>query len=203
MSHKKKRWWKRGVLLLAGLLLWTVFLGAEIYSYASESDTAPADAAIVLGAGVLNNQPSPVLRERLNHAINLYQSGVVPYLIFTGGVKTGKQLTEAEVARKYALEQGVPDERIFIETVSHITYENLSEAKKIITEMGYNRVLIVSDPFHMKRAMSMAIDLGINAFPCPTPTSAYVSRRRRLKFLVREIFFYTGYLLQRPFLTTS
>ena len=121
-------------------------------------------------------------------------------IIFTGGIGQGDQLTESEVARKYAIEQGIPENRIFIETSSQITYENLIGASKIVTEMGFNRVLIVSDPLHMKRAMTMADDLGLNAFPSPTPTSAYISFQRRSKFLLREIFFYAGYLLQRPFL---
>jgi len=198
--HRRSQGWKIALFLFGVVFLWLAFLGAEIYLYSSKTDTAPADAAIVLGAGVINNQPSPVLRERINHAIRLYQSGVVSFLIFTGGIGEDDRLTESEVARKYAIEQGIPEDRIFFETSSHITYENLLEAKKIITVMDFDRVLIVSDPLHMKRAMTMAYDLGLNAFPSPTPTSAYISFRRRSKFLMREIFFYATYLLQRPFL---
>jgi uncharacterized SAM-binding protein YcdF (DUF218 family) len=202
-SNRATKSWRRRkgktqkiMLSLIGILfIWLTFLGVEIYAYSADTDLSPADAAIVLGAGVINNQPSPVLRERINQAIHLYQSGVVSFLIFTGGIGEGDRLTESEVARKYAIEQGIPEDRIFIETSSHITYENLVEAQKIVAEMGFDRVLIVSDPLHMKRAMTMAEDLGLNAFPSPTPTSAYISFQRRSRFLVREIFFYAGYLL--------
>ena len=111
-------------------------------------------------------------------------------------------MTESEVARKYAIEQGIPADRILIETASHITYENLVEARKIVAEMDFDRVLIVSDPLHMKRAVTMAEDLGLNAFPSPTSTSAYGSMQRKTKFLMREVFFLAGYLLQHHLLLT-
>jgi uncharacterized SAM-binding protein YcdF (DUF218 family) len=199
-----KLWIPRKILLTALVLLfaWLIFLALEIAHYANQTiTTTPADAAIVLGAGVINDQPSPVLRERINHALNLYRAGAVNYFIFTGGIGQGDRLTESEVARAYALEQGIPTDRILIETASQITYENLLEARKITLEMGFDRVLIVSDPLHMRRAMTMAEDLGLNAAPSPTPTSAYVSWQRKAKFLVREVFFYAGYLIRKPFLS--
>ena len=201
--NSKIRFPKIQKILLAVFILlfaWLIFLALEIVLYANQTASIPADAAIVLGAGVINDQPSPVLRERINHALNLYRAGVVDYLIFTGGIGQGDRMTESEVARQYALEQGIPADRIFIETSSRITYENLLEARKIVLAQGFDRVLIVSDPLHMRRAMTMAHDLGLNAAPSPTPTSAYVSWQRKAKFLVREAFFYAGYLIQRWFL---
>lgn len=187
------------ILLAVFTLLsaWLIFLALEIAFYATQTTSTRADAAIVLGAGVIDERPSPVLRERINHALNLYRAGVVDTIIFTGGIGQGDRMTESEVARAYALEQGIPADRILIETASHITYENLIEAQKIVREQGFDRVLIVSDPLHMRRAMTMADDLGLNAAPSPTPTSAYVSWQRKAKFLLREVFFYAGYLLSR------
>jgi uncharacterized SAM-binding protein YcdF (DUF218 family) len=181
------------------LFVWLIFLALDITRYANQTTSTPADAAIVLGAGVINDQPSPVLRERINHALNLYRAGVVDYLIFTGGIGQGDRMTESEVARLYALDQGIPADRMLIETASHITYENLIEARKIVVAQGFDRVLIVSDPLHMRRAMTRAEDLGLNAAPSPTPTSAYVSWQRKAKFLMREAFFYAGYLIHRWF----
>ncbi len=198
LPYSKIRFPKSQKILLAVFTLlfaWLIFLALEITLYATQSSSIPADAAIVLGAGVINDQPSPVLRERINHAVNLYRAGVVDTLIFTGGIGQGDRMTESEVARQYALEQGIPAERILIEITSTITYENLIEARKIVVAQGFDRVLIVSDPLHMRRAMTMAHDLGLNAAPSPTPTSAYVSWQRKAKFLAREVFFYAGYLL--------
>lgn len=193
---KGNKAWKVALFPVRLLLIWFAILGLQITSYATQTNNSTADAAIVLGAGVINEQPSPVLRERINHALNLYRAGVVNYVIFTGGIGQGDRLTESEAARQYALEQGVPADRILIETVSHITYENLLEARKIVLAQGFDQVLIVSDPLHMRRAMTMADDLGLNAAPSPTPTSAYVSWQRKAKFLARETFFYAGYLIQ-------
>ncbi len=192
--------WRRVVLgLLLLLLVWYAFLLTRIYAYSFQSDTTPADAAIVLGAAVWGTQPSPVLEERINHAITLYRAGGIRALVFTGGVGNGDQRAEAEVARDYALQRGVPAEHIHLETHSRTTYENLREAKPVLAEQGLGRVLIVSDPLHMKRAVTIARDLGLDAHPSPTPTSRYETWKSKSGFLLREGYFYASYLLRRPF----
>jgi uncharacterized SAM-binding protein YcdF (DUF218 family) len=197
MPKRRFSWPKFLLALLAGTFLWSVLLGGRIYAYAQVSDPQPADAAVVLGAAVYRDRPSPVFRERINHAVELYRSGRVAYLIFTGGFGPGDNFAEAEAARDYAIESGVPDEVILIETVSTDTEENLAEAGKIIEAMGFERVLVVSDPLHMLRAMAIAADLGLDASASPTTTSRYESIRSQAVFLVREIYFYSAYLVQR------
>jgi len=193
---RRRFYWTRFLLtLLAGTFLWSALLGGRIYAYAQVSDPAPADAAVVLGAAVYRDQPSPVFRERINHAVELYRGGQVGYLIFTGGVGTRDSVAESEAARVYAIESGVPAERILIETVSTDTEGNLAETQKIMQAMGFDRILVVSDPFHMLRAMAIAADLGLNASASPTTTSRYESVRSQGIFLVREIYFYSAYLL--------
>jgi uncharacterized SAM-binding protein YcdF (DUF218 family) len=108
-------------------------------------------------------------------------------------------VAESEAARDYAIENGVPAERIRIETVSTDTEGNLSEAGKIISMMEFERVLIVSDPLHMLRAMTIAADLGLDAAASPTPTSRYESVRTQAIFLVREVYFYSAFLIHRAF----
>ena len=193
---RRRFYWTRFLLtLLAGTFLWSALLGGRIYAYAQVSDPEPADAAVVLGAAVYRDQPSPVFRERINHAVELYRDGQVGYLIFTGGVGTRDSVAESEAARDYAIESGVPEERILIETVSTDTEGNLAETQKIMQAMGFDRILVVSDPFHMLRAMAIAADLGLNASASPTTTSRYESVRSQGIFLVREIYFYSAYLL--------
>lgn len=168
---------------------------AQVYRYASERHTGPADAAIVLGAAVYGERPSPVFRERINHAIDLYFDGSVKYLIFTGGVGNRDELAESEAARNYALRRGVPDEAILIETISTTTAENLAQAKQLVEEYQLGRVLVISDPLHMKRAISLAQDVGLDAFPSPTPTTRYRTWRSQWSFLMRETYFYAKYSL--------
>lgn len=183
----------RVVLII--LLLSLSLLAKDIYSFSLTSSAVPADAAVVMGATVFRNRPSPVFRERINHAINLYRQGLVRYLIFTGGLAGNDELAESEAARNYAIAQGVPEEHIFIETASNNTCLNLVEAKRIMDENELEQALIVSDPLHMKRALWLADSIGMNAESSPTPTSRYESFGRKARFLLREVYSYSAYLL--------
>ena len=189
--------------ILAGafcaVVLWSAFLAWRIAAYARRHDPAHADVAIVLGAAVWGTEPSPVFAARIDHAVALYRRGRVRRLLFTGGVGAGDGHAEAEVARRYAVRAGVPDRHVSLERRSTITYENLVEARALLSTGPPPRVLIVSDPLHMRRAVTMARDVGLNAHPAPTPTSRYRSWRSRARFLGREVFFYSLYLVRRPF----
>lgn len=181
-------------ILAAGLLAW------RIYSFGNTSSDAPADAAVVLGAAVWTNQVSPVFRERINHAVVLYQRGQVRKLIFTGGQGNPGEPTESSAARQYALQSGVPATDILIEEQSHNTYENIVYAKQLADTHGINKVLIVSDPLHMKRAIAMAEDAGLVAEASPTPSTRYRGLSSQVGLLAHETYYYIGYLLRRPFL---
>src|SRR5215207_6671577 len=147
----------KGLLLIFTVLLLVVGLvAARIYSYRNVDSDAPADAAVVLGAAVWGAEVSPVFRERINHGIDLYRKGRVRKLIFTGGRGNGGEPTESSAARRYALRSGVPASDILIEEESHNTYENILYAKRLADAQGVRKVLIVSDPLHMKRAVAMA-----------------------------------------------
>lgn len=182
------------VILAAGLLAW------RIYSFGNTTSDARADAAVVLGAAVWTDQVSPVFKERINHAINLYRTGRVRKVIFTGGQGNPGEPTESAAARDYALQSGVPAGDILIEQKSHNTYENIIYAKEIADTHGIQNVLIVSDPLHMKRAMTMAEDVGLVAEASPTPSTRYQGLSSQMNLLAHETYYYTGYLLRRPFL---
>ena len=191
----------RKIVLAFTLLVIALFtkVGINIYSYSSKSTNETADAAIVLGAAVWNGKPSPVFEERIKHAIFLYENNQVEYLIFTGGVGIRDERSEADVGREYAIQNGVEPDHIFTESESRITYQNLSKAKAIASNTDISSYLIVSDPLHMKRSVVMAKDLGMNAFPSPTPTSKYESWKSKLPFLLREIYFYIHYQFKATF----
>lgn len=185
---------RRVVLLLLGAsIIWWLATAVSVYTYGQIDESVPADAAIVLGAAAYRDRPSPVFRERINHAITLYEQGTVDAIIFTGGVGWNDNLAESETARHYALEAGIPEEAIYIETVSTDTYENLEQAQLIMQEEGFSQALIVSDPLHMQRAMIIAGDLGLEAYSSPTTTSRYESAHAQLWFLFREVLFNMRY----------
>jgi uncharacterized SAM-binding protein YcdF (DUF218 family) len=181
--------------LLLVLLLWVGGVAWYIADYASHDETRQADAAVVLGAAAWHQKPSPVLEERIRHALQLYQSGKVRKLIFTGGFGDHATMAESEVARDYAVAHGVPVQDILIETKSRSTRGNVVEANLLMQNAGLNSCLLVSDPLHMRRAVRMMRDVPVACFTSPTRTSAYVSWASRAGFLIREVVFFTGYLM--------
>ena len=188
------------LLIISILLLFAGVLASRIYSFGNTRSDASADAAIVLGAAVWSSGVSPVFRERINHGIDLYHKGKVRKLIFTGGQGNPGEPTESSAARDYALQSGIPAQDILIEEQSHTTYENIRYAKQVADTHGIKRVLIVSDPLHMKRAVLMAQDVGLTAEPSPTPSTRYQGLKSQMELLAHETYYYIGYLLKRPFL---
>ncbi|MCH1626714.1 YdcF family protein [Ferdinandcohnia quinoae] len=195
-----KKHWKRAVfLILVVFLIFIIYSGFSIWAFSEKEELVKTDAAVVLGAATWDDQPSPVLRERINHSIWLYQNGYVDKIIFTGGKGEGKKYAESEVARNYAINNQVNHEDILIETESTITEENLTYAFEIATKNNLKTFTIVSDPLHMKRAMLMAENTGMTAYPAPTPSSVYKTAKSKIPFFLRELFFYSGYIISQPF----
>ncbi len=161
------------------------------YSFVYENESC--DVAIVLGAATSGSEVSEVYKQRLNHAMELYQNDYVKYIIVTGGKGKGNHFSDAAIAREYLVSMGLPDEIILEEGTSTITQENLENAKIIMEENGYETAAIVSDPLHMKRAMLLAEDSGIVAISSPTKSSAYKTLKTKIPFVAREAFFYIGY----------
>ena len=196
---KKKTFRLISLFLVLSILFYLIFTAISIVSYGKTDGKANSDVAIVLGAGTSNGEVSPIYRERINHGIWLYENDYVDYLILTGGIGEGNNASDAYIAKQYALSKSVPEQAIFIEEKSTITEENLENAKAIMDENSFDTAIIVSDPLHMKRAMLMAGDYGIDACSSPTPTTMYRSFKTKIPFLAREEFFYIGYSIVRVF----
>lgn len=176
-------------------LTWLSILTTKIVHAGQLTDVERADVAIVLGAAAYGSRPSPVFAERIKHGIALYRTKKVSRLLFTGGHGPGAQLAEAEVARRFAIREGVPARAILFETHSRTTRENIVYARQLLISNNLDDALIVSDPLHLKRALRMAHDLQVDAHGAPTPTTRYRSWHSRAGFLVRELYFYNHYLI--------
>ena len=148
-------------------------------------------AALVLGAKTQDNVMSNALRARVDYAIELYHTGQVGAVIFTGGFRDkdpAREWSESALARDYAVQRGVPSERIWIEQRSTTTLENLREAQAIVNAQGFAQVALVSDRWHLARAQAMARDLDLPVVPAPTPYSVYRSPWHQAKFIWRELW---------------
>ena len=171
---------------LGALALGLVVLAVQIARY-GQRHGGRAEAAIVLGAAVWEEEPSPVFQARLDHAVELYKAGRVRQIWLTGGSRDGEP-TESSVGRAYVLAAGVDSSDVRAEDRSHTTWQNLTCLRDTLGAGGHD-VLVVSDPYHVRRAVGMARDLGFEASPAPTPTTRYRSLRSKAPFLAREVYF--------------
>ena len=171
-------------------------MGAGLATYASYriwevgqgDDRRPADAIIVLGAAQYDGRPSPVYEARLRHAIELFEAGVAPTLVVTGGSQPGDRTTEAAVGRLYALQAGVPDAAILVEAESRNTLESLAAVAAMLEVSGATTVVLVSDRTHMLRSLKLATDLGLSPRSSPAPDSpADANTSSRLDATVHEL----------------
>ena len=185
-KSKKRRIFQVFLLMICSAILYVSYAAYDIWSYRFKTDdSVKTDAGIVLGAASWNGKPSPVFKERINHAISLYKNGNIKRL-FLQVVQSSRQSEEARTARVYAMKQGVKEEDILIETKSLFTEENLKNAKEVGIENGIRTYTIVSDPLHMKRAMRIAKHINIEAYASPTPTSAYKTLDTEIPFFFKN-----------------
>jgi uncharacterized SAM-binding protein YcdF (DUF218 family) len=155
----------------------------------SLSDAESLDAVIVLGAAIYRDKPSPVFAARLDYARDLWRAGRAATVIVTGGVGEGEALSEAEVGRSYLTAQGVHPDAILVEKLSRTTFENLCNAALVAKRSEIKKVAIVSDPLHLRRALVLARDAGLDAVPAGTPYTRYRGAWTRFKFTMRESYF--------------
>jgi len=164
------------VLLLA--LGWAAVVVAVALAAARDQAT-PADAIAVLGAAQYNGRPSPVFRARLDHAAALYQRGLAPVVLVTGGVGTGDTVSESEVGRRYLVKAGLPENAVVALPAGTSTSASLDGVALWFGGRDSRRVLLVSDGFHMLRLQIIATRLGLVPFTSPAPGSPIRSNPRR------------------------
>lgn len=161
-------------LVIAGLIAGIAIGGYaayRIWDQGNRDERTPADAIVVMGAAQYDGRPSPLFAARLDHAIALFQDGVAPRLIVTGGKREGDRTTEAASARRYAIEHGVPEEAILSEDTSRTTLQSIRRVAALMRDQGIASAVFVSDPSHMLRVLRMASDEGITGHGSPTRTS--------------------------------
>ena len=158
------------VVFIAGFLYFAVTF-VQVWMAARSDDARPSEAIVVLGAAQYDGRPSSVFQARLDHAADLYDEGMAPTIVVTGGKQEGDRFTEATAGANYLHTKGVPDSAILRETSSHSSWESLSATANFLEERGIDRVVLVSDPFHSLRLEAIADELGLDAVTSPTRTS--------------------------------
>jgi len=160
-----------GVAGVLGSLVVVGYTSYRIWDQGGRDEARPAEAIVVLGAAQYNGTPSPLFQARLAHAVKLYEDGIAPVFIVTGGKLPDDRTTEAAAARAYAIGHGVPADAILVEDRSRTTLEQLRTVAEMLRERGLHSAVLVSDRTHMLRSLRIARDQGIDAYGSPTTTS--------------------------------
>lgn len=138
------------------------------------------DCILVLGSLVLNEQPSPILKDRLDTGIKLYKEGISNKIIMSGD-HGRKDYNEVGVMKTYGIENSVPSENIFMDHAGFSTYDSIYRAKEIF---GAKKVIIVTQEYHLYRSLYIAKSLGLEAYGVSADTKKY---NGQLKREIREI----------------
>jgi len=199
--HRRSLWFTIPVSVLTGLIaiviLTPLTVGTRIWYQARQDERPRSDAIIVLGAAQYNGVPSPTLRWRLQHALDLYRAGVAPAIVTVGGKAPGDNFTEAESGRRWLIQRGgVPASKVIAVPVGRDTLESFEAVGKEYKRLHWSSGVIVTDPWHGLRSKRMAAANGIKAAVSPTRSGPSVQTRdTQFHYIVRETGGYLSYVL--------
>src|SRR6516165_14956 len=192
-QHRSRRWWL-GFLLLAALAVLAILMTTTIHvlEAASEQEVSRADAIIVFGAAEYSGHPSPVLKARLDHALDLFHRGVAPVVITTGGAASDPKFSEGGVGKDYLMRHGVPENSLIAETQGRDTSESAVRVGVIMHANGLHSCVAVSDAYHVFRIRKLLEHENVHpVYVAPRPDSRPRSVFQRTTALLRET---TSYL---------
>ena len=178
-----KKLLKYGITII--IIIVIIVLGINLYVKKStskqimnENDSAKlsdVDCIIILGAGIWGDKPSPMLEDRLLEGIKLYQNNVSDKIIMSGDHGT-KEYDEVNIMKNYAIEKGIPSENIFMDHAGFSTYESIYRARDIFKA---KKIVIVTQKYHLYRALYIANQLGIEAYGVGADPRQYVGATYR------------------------
>jgi uncharacterized SAM-binding protein YcdF (DUF218 family) len=200
MNQRRKRMLFQLAFIYLPLVcfLYVLVLFALIRQTAGRDEAQPADIIIVFGAAQYNGRPSPVFKARLDHTALLFKRNLAQKIMTTGGHGVDSRFTEAEVGKEYLTRQNIPLECIFVEPSSLTTLESVQRFLEFLRLQNLNRVIAVSDGFHLFRIKRIFQDHHVTVFGSPARNSPIESSlRSRVWASLREVFVYTAYLAQK------
>ena len=194
---RSTRWWcVRILILVVGLVvLFLVTTALEVIATASRQEIHPADAIVVFGAAEYSGRPSPVLKARLDHALDLFHQGIAPVVITTGGAASDPVFSEGGVGRDYLMRHGVPERSLIAETQGRDTSESAARVAVIMRANGLHSCVAVSDAYHVFRIRKLLEHEGIRpVYTAPRLDTRPHSILQRAGAALREA---TSYLVWR------
>lgn len=171
--------------LAVSIGIFAIVEGKILYTAIHEKPL-PSDVIIVLGAHLWGDQPSPLLRYRLDQAISLYRQGYAASIIVSGAQGDDELTTEAYAMGRYLERHNIPKYVIYLEENSYSTYENIKYSKGIMAQKGLERAIIVTNTFHLYRALEIGKHFSIPV--SGSPAKMHPSMLLKLKYYIREFF---------------
>ena len=144
----------------------------QVWRASTTDRAAVSDAIVVLGAAQYDGAPSPVLRSRLDHAIELREQQVADVIVVTGGNRPGDRTTEASASASYLLENGVPEASIMREVSGTNSWQSLTAAARFLRAEDMLDVVLVSSPYHALRTEAIAEEVGLRGRASPAARSS-------------------------------
>jgi uncharacterized SAM-binding protein YcdF (DUF218 family) len=199
-QHSRPIWFFRLLALaVAAVVLFLAVTAVQIVHTASLEEIHSADAIVIFGAAEYAGRPSPVLRARLDHALDLYRRGVAPVIITTGGAAADPHFSEGGVGRDYLMHRGVPERDLIAETQGRDTSESAVRVGVIMHANGLHSCVAVSDAYHVFRIRKLLQHEGIApVYVAPRPESRPRTTWQREVAVLREA---TSYLVWRVGIT--
>ncbi len=202
MSEAVRSLQRRRTLLVGALaaaaLLWLAVTCARIAAEASRQEIHPADAIVVFGAAEYSGRPSPVYRARLDHAFDLFQQGVAPVVITTGGAAADPSYSEGGVGHDYLMHRGIPDSNLIAETQGSDTAQSAQRIGVIMHANHMHSCIAVSDAYHVFRIRKLLEHEGLLVYVSPRPDSRPHSQWQRTEAVLREAASYLVWRLHLP-----
>ena len=200
-DRRPSRHWFLWSLLLVVLLslVSIVHISSGIVSESRNHGLHPAEAIVVFGAAQYDGHPSPVLRARLDHAFDLFQQGLAPVVITTGGFAADPHFSEGGVGHDYLMHRGIPETSVIAETQGSDTSQSAQRVAVIMRANHLHTCVAVSDAYHVFRIRKLLEHEGIEVQSAPRPDSIPHSAWQRGVALLRES---VSYLLWWSHITT-
>jgi uncharacterized SAM-binding protein YcdF (DUF218 family) len=183
----KRAVWNIAAVAVSLVLLYTAWISIEIERQSLRDEAEPADVILALGAAEYHGNPSPVLKARLDHALELYHRNLAPRIMTTGGAGGDPVYTEGEVGRAYLSDNGVPSESIVVESEGGSTVASTALAGEIMRRMGLTSVIVVSDGYHIYRVKKMLEFRGLKVYGSPRREHPHDSLRERWNYVKQAL----------------
>ncbi len=188
--------WQVPVLVLVVAAIFAYIICFSIVHAADLQELHKAGAIVVFGAAEYSGRPSPVYRARLDHAFDLFQKGIAPIVITTGGAGLDPTYSEGGVGHDYLMRRGIPEPNLIAETQGADTAQSAQRVAVILKRNGIKNCVAVSDAYHVFRIKKLLEHEGIQVYVAPRPDSRPRSAWQRMLAVLREAASYTAWKLQ-------